>query len=574
MITISHLTKTYGGFRAVDDVTFTAQPGRVTGFLGPNGAGKSTTMRIMVGLTPATTGEATILGRHFSELPNPGREVGVLLDASAQHAGRTGREILTLAQRTMRMPKSRVDEMLEVVSLTDEEAGRRVRDYSLGMRQRLGIAAALIGNPEVLILDEPANGLDPAGIRWMRDLLRGYADQGGTVLLSSHLLHEIEVIADDIVVIGQGRVVAQGTKHELLEAAGTYVRATDPARLAAALVAAGHPAEQSQQGLRTDASTDQVGEVALAAGIALRELRPADGAGLEEMFLALTSDTQRDRTSRRSSSMSTATIPVTTTDVGQHARAARPTYAPIPMRTIMGVELRKMFNTRSGFWLMASVVILAVIATGAVILFAPDDEHHLRQLRRRHRHPDDDRAADHRGPLDHQRVEPAHRPDDVHDGAEPQPRRAGQAARHRAGRDRLDPGRARGRRSRQRGRQPAGRRPDHLGHDRHRGPLHPRRQRSRPADGLHPRRAVPQLGRRHRRLLRLRDGAPDPVGPAGRRPGLVRRRAALGGLPVEPDRPVRRRVRPHGVGPARSSPAPSGCSSPWPSASGGCCGPR
>ena len=246
MITVSHLTKTYGGFRAVDDVTFTAQPGRVTGFLGPNGAGKSTTMRIMVGLTPATTGEATILGRHFSELPNPGREVGVLLDASAQHAGRTGREILTLAQRTMRMPKSRVDEMLDVVSLTDEEAGRRVRDYSLGMRQRLGIAAALIGDPEVLILDEPANGLDPAGIRWMRDLLRGYADQGGTVLLSSHLLHEIEVIADDIVVIGQGRVVAQGTKHELLEAAGTYVRSTDPARLAAALVAAGHPAEQSQ----------------------------------------------------------------------------------------------------------------------------------------------------------------------------------------------------------------------------------------------------------------------------------------------------------------------------------------
>ena len=296
MITVSHLTKTYGDFRAVNDVSFTAQPGRVTGFLGPNGAGKSTTMRVMVGLTPASSGEATILGRHFSELPNPGREVGVLLDASAQHAGRTGREILTLAQRTMRMPKSRVDEMLAVVSLTDEEAGRRVRDYSLGMRQRLGIAAALIGDPEVLILDEPANGLDPAGIRWMRDLLRGYADHGGTVLLSSHLLHEIEVIADDLVVIGQGQVVAQGTKHELLEAAGTYVRAADPARLATALVAAGHPAEQSQQGLRTDASTDEVGEVALAAGIALRELRPADGAGLEEMFLALTADTQRDDT--------------------------------------------------------------------------------------------------------------------------------------------------------------------------------------------------------------------------------------------------------------------------------------
>jgi ABC-2 type transport system ATP-binding protein len=296
MITVESVTKTYAGFTAVDDVSFTASAGRVTGFLGPNGAGKSTTLRIVTGLTPPTRGEAHVAGRRFPDLPNPGLEVGVLLDASAQHAGRTGREILRLSQQMMGLPKSRVDDMLDLVSLTPTEAGRRVRDYSLGMRQRLGIAAALIGDPEVLILDEPANGLDPAGIRWMRDLLRGYADQGGTVLLSSHLLHEIEVIADDIVVIGQGRVVAQGTKHELLEAAGTYVRSTDPARLAAALVAAGHPAEQSQQGLRTDASTDQVGEVALAAGIALRELRPADGAGLEEMFLALTADTQRDTT--------------------------------------------------------------------------------------------------------------------------------------------------------------------------------------------------------------------------------------------------------------------------------------
>src|SRR5215213_7741808 len=296
MITIESVTRKYGAFTAVDDVSFTAQSGRVTGFLGPNGAGKSTTMRIIVGLTRANSGTATVSGRHYVDLPNPGLEVGVLLDASAQHAGRTGREILTIAQQFMGLPRNRVEEMLEVVSLTPNEASRRVRNYSLGMRQRLGIATALIGDPEVLVLDEPANGLDPAGIRWMRDLLRGYADRGGTVLLSSHLLHEIEVIADDLVVIGQGRVVAQGTKHELLEAAGTYVRATDPARLAAALVAAGHPAEQSQQGLRTDASTEEVGEVALAAGIALRELRPADGAGLEEMFLALTADTQRDTT--------------------------------------------------------------------------------------------------------------------------------------------------------------------------------------------------------------------------------------------------------------------------------------
>src|SRR5919206_3806583 len=197
MITIDKLTKQYGKTLAVDDVSFTASSGRVTGFLGPNGAGKSTTLRIMVGLTRPTSGSATISGRLFADLPNPGREVGVLLDASAQHAGRTGREILTLAQQFMGLPRARVEEMLEIVSLTTTEASRRVGEYSLGMRQRLGIATALIGDPEVLILDEPANGLDPAGIRWMRDLLRGYADRGGTVLLSSHLLHEIEVIADD-----------------------------------------------------------------------------------------------------------------------------------------------------------------------------------------------------------------------------------------------------------------------------------------------------------------------------------------------------------------------------------------
>jgi ABC-2 type transport system ATP-binding protein len=220
MITVENLTRTYGSFAAVDDVSFTARPGRVTGFLGPNGAGKSTTMRVLVGLTPPTSGSATIGGRRFADLPNPGREVGVLLDASAQHAGRTGREILTIAQRTLGLPTDRVDAMLERVSLTPTEAGRRVRNYSLGMRQRLGIAVALIGDPTTLILDEPANGLDPAGIRWMRDLLRDYANAGGTVLLSSHLLHEIEVIADDLVVIGQGRIVASGTKAELLAGSG------------------------------------------------------------------------------------------------------------------------------------------------------------------------------------------------------------------------------------------------------------------------------------------------------------------------------------------------------------------
>jgi len=295
VITVEAVTRKYGTFTAVDDVTFTAGAGRVTGFLGPNGAGKSTTMRIIVGLTRAHAGTATVSGRRYVDLPNPGVEVGVLLDASAQHAGRTGREVLTIAQRFMGLSPRRVEEMLEVVSLTPEEASRRVRNYSLGMRQRLGIATALIGEPEVLILDEPANGLDPAGIRWMRDLLRGYADRGGTVLLSSHLLHEIEVIADDIVMIGNGRIVSQGTKTDLLHAAGTLVRATDLPGLQRALAESGITATLSDHGaLRTDSHPEQVGKAALAAGIALTELRVADGAGLEEMFLELTAVSQRD----------------------------------------------------------------------------------------------------------------------------------------------------------------------------------------------------------------------------------------------------------------------------------------
>jgi ABC-2 type transport system ATP-binding protein len=252
-------------------------------------------MRVMVGLTPATSGSATVLGRKYADLPNPGREVGVLLDASAQHAGRTGRETLRVAALTMGLPMRRVDEMLDRVSLTGTEAERRVKNYSLGMRQRLGIATALIGDPEVLILDEPANGLDPAGIRWMRDLLRGFANQGGTVLLSSHLLHEIEVIADDLVVIGQGRIVAQGTKAELLETAGTLVRSSAIDQLARALSENGiHAVASGPNGLRVEADADQIGKVALAAGVPLSELRAADGAGLEEMFLELTADTSRE----------------------------------------------------------------------------------------------------------------------------------------------------------------------------------------------------------------------------------------------------------------------------------------
>jgi len=297
MITIDSLTKKYGASTAVDDISFTARNGRVTGFLGPNGAGKSTSMRMMVGLTTPTSGSATISGRRFADLPNPGREVGVMLDASAQHAGRTGREILTIAQQIMGVPASRVAELLELVSLTPIEADRRVGNYSLGMRQRLGIAAALIGDPSVLILDEPANGLDPAGIRWMRDLLRDYADHGGTVLLSSHLLSEVEIIADDIVMIGHGRIVCQGSKTELLQAAGTVVRAADVVALQRALAAAGLVAIVSEDGsIRTEADTVSVGRAAYDGGVMLTELRTADSGGLEEMFLELTADTQRERT--------------------------------------------------------------------------------------------------------------------------------------------------------------------------------------------------------------------------------------------------------------------------------------
>jgi ABC-2 type transport system ATP-binding protein len=297
MIKIDSLTKKYGSTTVVRDISFTARSGRVTGFLGPNGAGKSTAMRMMVGLTTPTEGTATILGRRFADLPNPGREVGVMLDASAQHGGRTGREILTIAQHVMGVPASRVPELLELVSLTGTDADRRVANYSLGMRQRLGIAAALIGDPSVLILDEPANGLDPAGIRWMRDMLRDYADHGGTVLLSSHLLAEIQIIADDIVMIGHGRIVSQGSKAELLRAAGTVVRAADISALQRALTAAGVAFTICEDGsLHTEADTAQVGRAAYDGNAALTELRNADSGGLEDMFLKLTADTKPERT--------------------------------------------------------------------------------------------------------------------------------------------------------------------------------------------------------------------------------------------------------------------------------------
>ncbi len=295
MIDVQGLTKVYGDFAAVDDVTFTAQPGRVTGFLGPNGAGKTTTMRVMVGLTPATRGRVLIGGHLYRDIPNPGLHVGVLLDASAQHTGRTGREILTIGAKTMGLPLSRVDELLELVSLSPGEAKRRLRNYSLGMQQRLGIAHALLGDPSVLILDEPANGLDPAGIRWMRGLLQGYADRGGTVLLSSHLLNEVELIADELILIGHGKIVAQGTKRELLASgtASALVTSLDNEGLAKALEGQGITVTAAGSGLRAACTTEAVGRTAAEHRIVLTDLR-SGAAGLEDLFLELTSETRRD----------------------------------------------------------------------------------------------------------------------------------------------------------------------------------------------------------------------------------------------------------------------------------------
>jgi ABC-2 type transport system ATP-binding protein len=299
MIKVEGLTRAYGSFVAVDDISFECKAGTVTGFLGPNGAGKTTTMRVMVGLTPPTRGDVTVGGLHYRDIPNPGRHVGVLLDASAQHAGRTGREVLEIGARTMGLPSARVDEMLDLVSLDSREAKRRVRNYSLGMRQRLGIAHALLGDPSVLILDEPANGLDPAGIRWMRGLLQGYADRGGTVLLSSHLLHEVEQIADEMILIGNGRIVARGTREELLRGATggvstTLVTSLDNDGLSAALADQGFAVHPAGGGLRVTAETVEVGRIAAEKQIVLTDLRAGNEGGLEDLFLELTADTQRD----------------------------------------------------------------------------------------------------------------------------------------------------------------------------------------------------------------------------------------------------------------------------------------
>jgi ABC-2 type transport system ATP-binding protein len=288
MITVSGLTKKYGDRTVVDDVSFELESGTVTGFLGPNGAGKTTTMRMITGLVPASAGTALINGRPYTSLPNPGAVMGTLLDAAAVHPGRTGRAHLRILAATIGVPDERVDEVLALVGLSDA-AGRRIAGYSLGMRQRLGIAGALLADPPVLMFDEPANGLDPEGIRWMRDLLRGHAARGGTVLLSSHLLGEVEHTVDRLVVIGGGRIVADGPIRTLLGSNGAVVHALDPIALSAVLGAAGLEAHMQADGglLVPGATPEQVGRVAASHGLVLTDLRPLE-QGLEDLFFSLT----------------------------------------------------------------------------------------------------------------------------------------------------------------------------------------------------------------------------------------------------------------------------------------------
>jgi ABC-2 type transport system ATP-binding protein len=288
-IEVGELTKRFGSVLAVDRLSFAVEPGRVTGFLGPNGAGKTTTLRMLLGLVRPTAGTATIGSRRYAELPHPLHDVGALLEASNFHPGRSGRDHLRVLALNAEVPDRRVDEVLEVVGLT-RDAGRRAGGYSMGMRQRLGLAAALLGDPRVLLLDEPANGLDPEGIRWLRGFLRGLAAEGRTVLISSHVLAEVEQTVDDVVIISHGRLVQASPLSALEEAAGrtVYAKAADQARLLAAVEAAdlnGRPAELDA--VIVDGSTPaEVGRVAFAAGVELHELRRADGS-LEETFLRL-----------------------------------------------------------------------------------------------------------------------------------------------------------------------------------------------------------------------------------------------------------------------------------------------
>ncbi|MDA8292691.1 MAG: ABC transporter ATP-binding protein [Actinomycetota bacterium] len=292
MIEARGLSKRYGDKLAVDDLSFTVRPGVVTGFLGPNGSGKSTTMRMVMGLDAPDAGSATVNGRAYHDLDWPLREVGALLEARAIHPGRSARAHLWMLAQANSIPRHRVDEVLEVVGLS-EVAGRRAGKFSLGMGQRLGIAAALLGDPGVLLFDEPVNGLDPDGIRWVRNLLKGLAREGRTVFVSSHLMSEMALTADDVVVVGKGRLIAETSIGELTSRSAkgfVTVRSREPERLAVALEGEGATLEDEDGALVVRGlEAEQVGELAARLGIALHELSP-HAASLEEAFMELTEE--------------------------------------------------------------------------------------------------------------------------------------------------------------------------------------------------------------------------------------------------------------------------------------------
>jgi ABC-2 type transport system ATP-binding protein len=290
-IVVSHLTKQYKRLRAVDELSFSVRPGRVTGFLGPNGAGKTTTLRMLLNLVTPTAGTATIDGVRYADLKEPIKHVGAVLEASSAHRGRTGLNHLRVICDAAGLPRRRADEVMALVGLTPA-AKRKFKGYSLGMRQRLGIAAAMLGDPRVLILDEPANGLDPEGIRWMRDLLKALAAEGRTVLVSSHLLGEMQQLADDVVIVAAGKLVREGPVEQVLGGGGVQVRVRTPQPddLTAALDPLNASIKYLADGavLVTGADAAAIGHAAFAASVELHELT-TERADLEQVFLQLTS---------------------------------------------------------------------------------------------------------------------------------------------------------------------------------------------------------------------------------------------------------------------------------------------
>lgn len=293
MIVADHLTKRYGSRTAVSDVSFTVTPGRVTGFLGPNGAGKSTTMRMIVGLDRPTAGRVTVNGKPYDRLAAPLTEVGILLDAKAVHTGRSARNHLRVMAATHGISRRRVDDVIELTGIASV-ADKRAGGFSLGMGQRLGIAAALLGDPHTLILDEPVNGLDPEGVRWVREFVRHVAAEGRTVLLSSHLMSEMAQTADHVIVLGRGSVLADAPLDELVRSwtrAAVLVRSPDLTRLVEILSAEGTTAAPAEPGaaLITGSTAAEIGDIAARYGIPIHELTPRSGS-LEEAYLALTDD--------------------------------------------------------------------------------------------------------------------------------------------------------------------------------------------------------------------------------------------------------------------------------------------